>query len=495
MKLTPRPYQEDDINAVLAHPSKGAVIASVVGTGKTLVGVEIIRRAGTELNVIIAPPNTYDSWARTWHGQTGEELLRVTTKTQRERNNFIALADNVPGTYFVGWEQARRKDTKPILENIQTVIGDEAHRAANRKTSSHELWLYACAQSRLNGGYCVAMSATPWGNKPSGAFGVTTPIWPELAPNRFWAWANKYINIQKQEIETALATKTVRVLTNEKKSGSIVADLPLYIRHEKNYPCCVHHPDGVQSDLPQRIFHDIFVELTPTQRKIYKQLEQNMFAWIEENEWPLDSDGYPMVNAMRLHQVTLAVPTTEMVQKLKTNKWGEKELVDSISVRFENDCKSSKIDAVLETLSDLPEDERVLIFTHSTALVPALVHRINKQFGEGVAGEWTGHVTGSARAELKEAFIDGSGPRIIVAQISAISEGVDGLQHVCSTEIWVSATDNGIHNTQAKGRLLRDGQTSPVNAYRIMAKDTIEERQMERLFMNDSSMTEGLHVR
>lgn len=508
-------YQEADVEAIINHPSRSAVVASVVGTGKTLVGVEVIRRAGTSINLIIAPPNTYDSWARTFKAQTGEELLRVSNKDKKDKRNFINLYSGLHGTYFIGWEQARRDDTLGIMRHVQTAIGDEVHRASNRNAKSALLWEAVCKWSREAGGYRVALSATPWGNKPSGAWAVTRPLWPSTVARSFWKWAYQYINVEINEYKG----RTVRELGFEKEPGAIARDLPLYIRHERYHNCCKFHPNGVQTDLPERVFHDYFVDLTPTQRKIYNDLEADMFAWIEDNDYPLDTDGYPMVNTMRMHQATLAVPTTEMVQRLKTNDFGEKELMDSVTVTYDLEAKSSKIDAVLEILEDQAEDERVLIFTHSTALVPALVHRINKKFKRNVAAPWTGSQSQSVRQDIKNSFtgvddgpftvfngeqclrfggksVDGApaSVRIIVAQISAIAEGVDGLQNVCNTEVWVSATDNRLHNTQAKGRLLRNGQKHTVQAYRVMARDTIEEAQMERLFHGEEQMTETLKV-
>jgi hypothetical protein len=66
------------------------------------------------------------------------------------------------------------------------------------------------------------------------------------------------------------------------------------------------------------------------------------------------------------------------------------------------------------------------------------------------------------------------GPQIIVAVISAISEGTDGLQRVCANEVWLSQDDNNLMNEQAKARLLRTGQERMVNRWYIQSVGTID---------------------
>src|SRR5690606_31750382 len=70
---------------------------------------------------------------------------------------------------------------------------------------------------------------------------------------------------------------------------------------------------------------------------------------------------------------------------------------------------------------------------------------------------------------------------IMVATIPAVGEGTDTLQHKCATEIWCSVSDNNVLNTQARGRLSRQGQEKLVNRYVLRAQGTVEEKQAGRL--------------
>lgn len=70
-----------------------------------------------------------------------------------------------------------------------------------------------------------------------------------------------------------------------------------------------------------------------------------------------------------------------------------------------------------------------------------------------LAAAWTGDENAKKRADLKERFTDpDSDRRFLVVSIAAMAEGVDGMQRVCHTEVWLNRSFNGVHNEQAEGR-------------------------------------------
>jgi hypothetical protein len=73
-----------------------------------------------------------------------------------------------------------------------------------------------------------------------------------------------------------------------------------------------------------------------------------------------------------------------------------------------------------------------------------------------------------------------------------VAEGVDGLQLQSNTEIWLSVSDNRLLNSQAKGRLSRQGQTKTVQRYLIRAANTIELTQAGRLATDEALLAESL---
>ena len=81
---------------------------------------------------------------------------------------------------------------------------------------------------------------------------------------------------------------------------------------------------------------------------------------------------------------------------------------------------------------------------------------------------------------------------MLVAVISAVAEGTDGMQDVCANEIWASVSDNKVLNQQARGRLSRQGQKRLVNRWVLRARGTIElDKQHPRLVADQQVLDES----
>src|SRR5690625_6919635 len=132
--------------------------------------------------------------------------------------------------------------------------------------------------------------------------------------------------------------------------------------------------------------------------------------------------------------------------------------VDEVTIY--DTARSNKIEALKEIIKDLPHAEPVLVFTHSARFIPAVVHQLNK--AKIPAVEWSGRTSTEERQRIKQSFGTRGGAQVIVAGLGAIGEGVDGLQRVWSTEVWLSPHDDNMLNMQAKGRVHRLGQEEVV---------------------------------
>jgi superfamily II DNA or RNA helicase len=158
-------------------------------------------------------------------------------------------------------------------------------------------------------------------------------------------------------------------------------------------------------------------------------------------------------------------------------------------VDFAEDCKSSKLDELFSILGDHPEGEQMLILTHSQKFATITTKRLKK--AGHTAFEWSGTSSQSTRDKVLEAFIAGD-IQFIVAVISAIGEGTDGLQEAASIVVWLSKDDNRLLNEQASGRLDRRGQKKSVISYEIIAEETYDEGQLSRLITDQLKMNNTL---
>ena len=450
--LKPHEYQEKAVEQILVD--KHTLVIAPVGSGKTLVSVEAMLRAKSQINLIVAPLNTFTGWRKTFSRQSGgEAVLRFIDSRKAGKLAIGDLMRGVPGYYFIGVERFRTMSWKDF--HLDFIVFDETHRGANRKSSTHRAY-----KSAIKTEYVVAMSATPFGNKVEGAWAIAKGIWTECFDNSFWRWASEYL---KEEFDPYAYKK----FAGEKTPGKILADMPSVVMMPSVY-----------NEVPA--VHEVEVELNPAQRKVYKELYENAITFLDEN--PLIAE-LPSIKYIRLMETTLATPSVEDYFDEATGDVKQRTY-------FKPDAKSSKADAVEEILADLQVErpEPVLILTHSRKFATYLTQRLQSKKIE--ARQFVGGMPPEERLWKIQNF--GKEFSVMVATISTIGEGVDGIQDVCHNEIWCSVSDNMLLNTQAKGRLSRQGQEHTVNRYVLKAVGTIEvESQEPRIQSNMHQLEES----
>jgi superfamily II DNA or RNA helicase len=453
--MIPRKEQEEAIVEVLA--SKRHLCRGEVGSGKTLIGVEAVLRSKAKISIVIAPINTFAGWRKTFERQSRGKVSPsiIDNKVKAGKLAFQALAGREPGVYLLSWETFRMYDWSNMP--LDFVIADEVHRQQNRNAVTH-----TAVKTTRHAEYALALSATPWGNRIEGAWATLRWLWwgddEVVGRNQgFWNWVTRHLN-------TELDQYAGKKITGERVQGSVWGSVP-----SKSF-----FPSPFQEE---PIIHEIEVDLTAYQRKIYDKFEQEAIVWLEDNPLIAEQGG---VQRMRLREICLAVPSIKegwvRKQDPDTLEW---EKVWGEIVYFKDDAKSTKADAIINQLNDLYAEAPypILIFTHSRKFATMLTNRLKaKQFR---AEHFIGGMTNDEREWRLTKF--GTDFDIMVATISSIGTGTDGLQDVCWTEFWVSLDDNRILNEQTIGRLSRNGQKRTVQRFIFMAKNTVEVKQKGKL--------------
>lgn len=432
-------------------PEHEYVTDDFVRTHNTLVAVEAMLRAETKVNLIVGPINTFTGWAKTLKRQGGAVLQFIDgRKAGKEALERFVMAE--PGYYFMGTERMRTMGYSDI--HIDFFVMDECHRASNRQSKTFKVLRTVKPE------YAVSLSATPWGGKVEGAWAVGKFLWPDGINNSFWKWSTEYL----VEMYDPYSYKK---FGGEKNPGSIIRDFP-----------SVALMPSVYNAKPA--IHEVEVDLNPTQRKHYAELEEDAITFLEDN--PLIAE-LPSTKYIRLMETTLATPSIEWIEDEETGE-------DRPYVYFKDDAKSSKADAILEILADVQAEkaEPVLIFTHSRKFATFLTQRLQSK---GVdARQFIGGMPHDERQWKLENF--GKEFSVLVAVISAVAEGTDGMQDVCANEIWASVSDNKVLNQQARGRLSRQGQKRLVNRWVLRARGTIElDKQHPRLVADQQVLDES----
>ena len=421
------------------------LVGAGLGTGKTAVSVWNALNAfgdtiGEQIILIIAPVRTESGWRSHWKTLAGIDMVtRRGKKTKAALRAWSNLEAHKPSVYFITWELMRSRNKekrwdgrakkhvfkstpKPFYGvEFGMVIADEWHRACN-----HASLNFAVARN-IKAQYRLALSATPAGNKPCNIWAALKFLWPNHYGG-YWDFCEKFF-----KAEANPWSAYGKDFSGEKHPGMVRRGAPSY--HEVSQA-------EANPELPGVVVHRVEVELNRQQRKLYNELEDKALTFL--GDYPL-ALSIPIELDLRLRQMTLGVPSFN----------------DDMTVDYKEDCKSSKLDAMMDIIADLPEDEPVVVWVHSQKFIKAILHRLKK------AGISCIEVSGKSRGDFQD-MIDGT-VRVIAAQHEAMSEGVDGLQQVCHTEIWLSQSNSLVINEQATGRLNRQGQKTAVNRFLIQA--------------------------
>jgi SNF2 family DNA or RNA helicase len=135
---------------------------------------------------------------------------------------------------------------------------------------------------------------------------------------------------------------------------------------------------------------------------------------------------------------------------------------------------SSKMERLLEALQDAAADgHRSLVFSQWTSLLDLIEPHLNK------AGIGFVRLDGSTtdRASVVNAFQAADGPPVMLLSLKAGGTGLNltAADHVFLVDPWW----NPAVEDQAADRAHRIGQDKPVMVYRMVARDTVEERILE----------------
>ena len=482
-------YVVDDI--LKGKHQGAAILAGQLGSGKTNVGVTVALELAADGVILLVCPvkGTRIAWMRTFRraGYTGD--FRFLTLADRE--NFDALKAGVPGVYIIGREYLAGAATDrktvtgirealvvwPRMKKIDVAIFDESHFASNRKSAAFRAWRWV-KPTKIK----LALSGTWFGNSIEGAWAVTKALWPSLIENSYWRWVGKYLYPtyacpecfeQLADDEPGLCPKCycnitgktlLRGVEGEKIPGSFAKSLPAYYYWE---------PD-LDADDPARaetLKHPLYVELGSKHRREYDRMETDAIAWLDEH--PLEAD-LPITKKVRLRQMALGMPTIN----------------EDDEVTFAPNCESFKIDALNEFL-ELHPDRNVLVGMDSKQFANILPDRIKAK-----VTLWTGDTKQKERERILAEWGTGGEREVLVATIPSIAEGVDGLQHVCHTLVWMNKSTRGLLNEQFLGRLKRRGQKHRVVEVDIIAAETEDDVDNNRLAAaqraRKASMGQGL---
>jgi superfamily II DNA or RNA helicase len=431
LAATLRPYQLDGFGwlAFLWKYQLGGVLADDMGLGKTLQTLALVchaKQVDPEFApfLVVAPTSVVSNWATEAH-QFAPGLRTVTISDTLARrgaalDEVVAGADVVVTSYTL-FRLEFEKYTDIAWSGL---VLDEAQMVKN-----HQSKAYQCARL-LPAPFKLAVTGTPLENNLMELWSLLSITAPGLfpSPTRFRDYYAR--PIEKQNDAELLAQLRRRIR-------------PLMIRRTK---------EQVAPELPTKQEQVLEVDLHPRHRKLYQTRLQR------ERQKILG-----LVDDMNRNRFTILRSLT-MLRQLSLHAG----LVDD----NHDDMPCAKIDALLEKLADVVDGgHRALVFSQFTGFLGKVRERLS------AAGLEHCYLDGRTRdrSRVLNQFKAGSAPVFLVS----LKAGGFGLNLTEADYCflldpwWNPATE-----AQAVDRTHRIGQTQKVMVYRLVAKDTIEEKVM-----------------
>lgn len=447
INIRPTGAQEREIKRTVTaiRDGGGALLAWEPGCGKTYGAIWVAQKLNAARRVIIVcPKRVIPSWQTSIKIIIGQEAKVLSRATKAGRANIEDMLNGADGWWVINFEllvslgKAVEAGKWPAVsfskKSFDMVVVDEVHRIANHRTQSFR------AVKALKSRYRLGLSGTPAGNKPVNIYGVLKFLNPDSVDRSFYRFADEFF---VSELNPFAASRYARIYGGEKAPGAL--------RDSVGDNWSAMRGSEVFGDLPPVNVQRVACGMRREQKRMYQEFVDHRLAVMDGGASVASSAA---VLDGRLRQITL----------------GPLRIVDD-SVEFE-ERGSSKIDATLDILSDLPSDEKVILWCHSRKFMVPLRKRLAD------AGYQSVELSSDYRDEWRR-FLEPDGPRVLCAVIAAAAEGIDGLQNVCNTEIWLSEDNSVILNLQASARLNRKGQTKRVNRFLLQCENTVDVTAVE----------------
>ena len=424
---TLRHYQREGLGwlVFLEGLGLGGCLADDMGLGKTIqVLALLLRRKAAQAaagiqhrpSLVVVPKSLVFNWI----DEAGKfaPALRVanhTGNTRAETAEDLGAHDVVITTYGT----LRRDIVRHRESEFDYVILDEAQSIKNAASQAAKACRLLKARHRL------ALTGTPVENH----IGELWSIFEFLNPGQLGS-----------------ATRLRKFLADGRGSADVVARAvrPYLLRRTKT---------EVLSDLPEKTEQTLFVELGEAQRKAYDELRHHFRAELSGR-----------IGRLGIGRSRIAV--LEALLRLRQTAC-HPGLVDPGRI----DDPSAKLDTLVEQLDEvIDEGHKVLVFSQFTSFLAILRRRLD---AKPLVYEYLDGRTTDRQARVARFQEDPDCPLFLVS----LKAGGQGLNLTAADYIYIlDPWWNPAVEAQAVDRAHRIGQTRRVFAYRLIARDTVEEK-------------------
>ena len=421
-----RPYQVEGYHflAYLTTNRFGGVLADDMGLGKTLQALVWIAWLRAEANgkaqpsLVVCPKSVTDNWvAEAEHFYPSLRVRRWTGETADALTTARDEADIIVINY------AQLRSLSPAIAKVswQAAILDEAQYIKNPDSQT------AQAARALTADYRLALTGTPIENRLLDLWSIFGFAMPGVLGNR--AEFLRRFNGQDDPLARRRLAARVR---------------PFLLRRTKGQ---------VAKDLPDRVEEDLLCDMEGEQLKLYRaelKRAQRLLLGVQTREQLNEQRFNVLTSLLRLRQICCH-------PALVNDQLGEVE--------------SAKVNALLDLLEPLMEEgHKVLVFSQFVTMLDRLRKTVKER-------EWPHfYLAGSTenRGDLVKSFQAAEGGAVFLISLKAGGFGLNltAASYVVLFDPWW----NPAVESQAIDRTHRIGQTRHVMAYRLLMRESIEQK-------------------
>ncbi len=421
-----REYQREGLGWMefLREFGFGGCLADDMGVGKTaqvLALLEHRRAEGAGPSLVVAPRSLMFNWRE--EAARFTPCLRVLEHTGADRDLSRAAEHHVVLTTY---GTMVRDAAELAAMEFDYIVLDEAQAIKNAATAS------AKAARLLRGRHRLALSGTPIENH----LGELWSLFEFLNPGMLG-----------EAKVLKMAGGLARNPSEESRRLLAHALRPFILRRTKQQ---------VARELPEKTEQTVLCELEPEQRKRYDELKRHyrdtLLARVEKQG----------INKSKMHVL-------EALLRLRQAACHPGLLDPKLA-----DAPSAKIETLMAQLREvLEEGHKALVFSQFTSLLAIVRDHLD---AERVRYEYLDGQTRDRQARV-DAFQkdENCGVFLISLKAGGLGLNLTAAEYVFLLDPWW----NPAVEAQAVDRAHRIGQTKPVFAYRLIAKDTVEEKVLE----------------
>ncbi|MBK9964796.1 MAG: DEAD/DEAH box helicase [Holophagales bacterium] len=419
-----RPYQREGLGWLksLQELGFGGCLADDMGLGKTVQVLALLdgRRAGRHgPSLVVVPRSLLFNWQ--------DEAARFTPKLSvldysgAARGGLNPVRHDVVLTTY----GTLRRSVGALKEiDWDYVVLDEAQAVKNATTAAAKAVRLVKAKNRL------ALSGTPVENHLG-------ELWSLL----------DFLNPGIMGKASAFSGKAARNPDEQTRSLLARAVRPFVLRRTK---------EKVASDLPAKVEQTVLCEMGGTQRRLYGELKDHYRRSLLEK---VDRLG---IGRSKIHVLEALLRLRQAACHpglLDARRSGE---------------ESAKLEALMPRLVELAEEgHKALVFSQFTSLLALVRQRLD---AAGLTYEYLDGQTRDRAARVARFQSDGGAPLFLVSlKAGGLGLNLTAAGYVFILDPWW----NPAVEAQAVDRAHRIGQSRAVFAYRLITKDTIEERVAE----------------